>query len=421
VSDHTSKPDLKFCSRFLATFNRAIDIKTLLTNLVLDVKNVSGCSVSAIRLVDEKGNIPYRAHSGFADGFYELENALSLVSDQCMCINVIKGTVDPTRPFYTSFGSFYMNATTSFLVSVPDNEKGTTRNACSAFGYESVALIPIKSGSKIIGLIHVADEHENMVPLELVNRLEMVTPEIGIAIERLLDTEELQRSKQYYYSLVNNIPAGYFVVDTAGCVLDLNSSLLNTIGFSREEVLGKPFGYFIVEEQRALFHERFDRFKNQGELHIECKVVHKNRGHAEISVTGYSDLSNDGTCWKGYCFTVDVTERKMTERELRKVAALPLINPNPVIQVSPEGIVEFTNSAAKPILEYWHTRYGQSLPADWQKEVHQVFQTGIMKTKEIQYLGHVYDLKLFPVQEQGLVNIYGIDITRRYRQFEQNK
>lgn len=421
MSDRTFKSDLRFCSRFLVTINRATDINTLLTKLVLEVKKVSGCSVSAIRLVDEKGNIPYRAHSGFANGFYELENALSLVSDQCMCINVIKGTVDPTRPFYTSFGSFYMNATTSFLASVPDDEKGITRNACSAFGYESVALIPIKSGSKIIGLIHVADEHENMVPLDLVNRLEMVTPEIGIAIERLLDTEELRKGEQYYRTLVNNVPAGYFVLDIEGCVLDINSSLLKTIGFSRKDVLGKSFGDFVAEEQRTLFQERFTQFKNQGKFSIECEVVHKNGARAEITVTGCSDIINDDTCWRGYCFTTDVTDRKMTERELRKVAALPLINPNPVIQVSPRGIVEFTNSAGKPILEYWHTRYGQSLPPDWKKEVQQVFQTGIMKTMEIQYLGHIYDIKLFPVQEQGFVNIYGIDITRRYRQFEQHK
>ena len=67
-----------------------------------------------------------------------------------------------------------MNRTTRFLSTVSDVEKGETRNACNAHGYESVALIPIRSGSSILGLIHLADTREDMVPLELVLEAERI-------------------------------------------------------------------------------------------------------------------------------------------------------------------------------------------------------------------------------------------------------
>ena len=35
-----------------------------------------------------------------------------------MCINVIKGACDPTLPFYSAGGSFYMNGTSRFLATV---------------------------------------------------------------------------------------------------------------------------------------------------------------------------------------------------------------------------------------------------------------------------------------------------------------
>lgn len=74
-----------------------------------------------------------------------------------MCINVVKGTTDAALPFYTPGGSFYMNGTTHFLASVSEADKGQTRNVCNQTGYESVALIPIRVGAQILGLIHLAD------------------------------------------------------------------------------------------------------------------------------------------------------------------------------------------------------------------------------------------------------------------------
>ncbi|MEN8614758.1 PAS domain S-box protein [Dehalogenimonas sp. THU2] len=417
--NRTPKLKLVLRNHILALINKATDVKSLLNNLVLEIKDITGCSVSAIRLVDERGSIPYRAYSGFANGFFEFENALSIISDKCMCINVITGTTDPKLPYYTPSGSFYINATTAFLSSVADDEKGVTRNACSAFGYESVALIPIKSGTKIIGLIHIADHNENMVPLSVVNQLETLTYDVGIAIERLVEYERIQNSEQYYRSLIDKVPAGYLVLDAEGCVLEANLNLLEMIGYLREDVLGKDFIDFVAIERRALFREGFNRLNGQGESSFECVLIASDGFHKEVSIAGHSDATNDSGSWKVYCVVNDITQRKRAEQEIRNLATLPLINPNPIIQVTPEGVIVFANIAARPLLECWHTRYGKTLPPSWQQAVREVFRTGTMKTDELQHLGHVYDLKLFPVPELGFVNIYGIDITKRYRQSKQ--
>lgn len=187
---------LQVSHHFLEIANWHTEMTSLLQEFVVEVQNFTGAAAVGLRILDEEGNIPYQAYEGFSREFYELESPLSTKSDQCMCINVIKGVTDPNLPFYTEGGSFYMNGTTRFLASLSEEEKGRTRNECNRFGYESVALVPIRLGERMLGLMHVADPHENMFPLEIVKALEGVAMQVGIAIQRVRSEEEIRKKNE---------------------------------------------------------------------------------------------------------------------------------------------------------------------------------------------------------------------------------
>ncbi|MBC8231523.1 PAS domain S-box protein [bacterium] len=106
-----------------------------------------------------------------------------------------------------------MNGTTRFLATVSEDEKGETRNACNEFGYESVALVPIRIGTRILGLIHIADTRENMVPLEMVEVLEGVAMQLGGAIERVLAEEKLKKHHDHLEELVEERTAELMAVN----------------------------------------------------------------------------------------------------------------------------------------------------------------------------------------------------------------
>jgi len=185
---------LRASYRFLEIANRYKEMTPLLNEFMIEIKKLTGCEAVAMRLLDREGSIPYQAYDGFSEEFYRLESPLSLESDRCMCINVIKGKSDPRLSFYTEGGSFFMNGTTRFLATVSEEQKGQTRNVCNRFGYESVALVPIRSGDRIIGLIHVADPREDAIPRELVKIMEWAAMELGTAIRRVQAQEALQRA-----------------------------------------------------------------------------------------------------------------------------------------------------------------------------------------------------------------------------------
>ena len=172
----------------------ASDIHVLIEAYVGLVKAYLQCNAVGIRIRDDNGNIPYQAYDGFSQAFYESESPLSLHTDQCMCIAVIKGNVDPDQPFFTAKGSFYINGTSRFLATVPPEDRGTTRNVCNAQGYESVALVPITINNSIEGLIHAADRRENRFPLRVVETLENTASRLGLALQRFQLQEQLRES-----------------------------------------------------------------------------------------------------------------------------------------------------------------------------------------------------------------------------------
>jgi PAS domain S-box-containing protein len=179
---------------FLEIANRHTEMAPLLRDYVAAVKEHTGCEAVAIRILDEQGRIPYEAYEGFPPEFIACESPLSLDSDRCLCINVCKGAVAPDLPFYTPGSSCHINRFSHLLATVSPELLGETRNVCHQFGYESVALIPIVFGGQILGLIHLADHRENMVPLSLTTRLEGIGLQLGTAINRVRAEEAWRRA-----------------------------------------------------------------------------------------------------------------------------------------------------------------------------------------------------------------------------------
>ena len=192
---------LEVSNRFLKIANRHGEMSALLKEFVDEIQSFTGCEAAGIRSLDNEGNIPYEIYTGFSKEFYGTESPLSIMSDPCMCTNVIKGDINPELSFYTEGGSFYLNDTTQFLATISEKDKKNTRNICNQFGYESVVLLPIRAENRILGLIHLADSRENMFPLELVKTLEGAALQLGTAIVRVQVEEAVRGSEASYRAL----------------------------------------------------------------------------------------------------------------------------------------------------------------------------------------------------------------------------
>jgi PAS domain S-box-containing protein len=189
----------------LQIFNRSGGKVEIIGDILRSVKAFTGIEAVAIRL-REGEDFPYVEQLGFPVNFIVMERFLcrrdpdgTIVRDaqnrpvlECMCGSIILGKTDPSKPFFTPGGSFWTNSTTDLLASTTEDDRGTiTRNKCNREGYESVALIPLRSGGEIIGLLQLNDRRRNRFSPEMITFFEGVGASIGIAIQRKQADEKL--------------------------------------------------------------------------------------------------------------------------------------------------------------------------------------------------------------------------------------
>jgi PAS domain S-box-containing protein len=188
--------------RFLKIQSRHSELSPLLKEFLSEVKSFTGCTATGIRILDDDGNMTYQDYTGFNQACYETESPVSIKTDRCLCVHIVKGETDSLLPHITEGGSFHTHSTTRLYDKAPKKVIGNIRSQCNILGFGSVALIPIRSGNRILGLIHVADDQENRISLETLSVLEKAGLQLGTAVLRIKAEEELRRHQEHLMELV---------------------------------------------------------------------------------------------------------------------------------------------------------------------------------------------------------------------------
>jgi PAS domain S-box-containing protein len=313
---------LQTSHHFLEIANRHTEMNSLLKDFLGELKHFTSCAAIGIRILDQEGNIPYQVYDGFSQEFYESESPLSIKSDQCMCVNVIKGETNSKVPFYTESGSFYTNGATPLLTTVSEGDKGKTRNVCNQFGYESVALVPIRFGGRTLGLIHVADPRENMIPVATVKVIEYLVMQLGPAIQRVRMEEAVREERDRAKKYLDIAGVIFAVIDADGKITLINKKGSEILGYREEEIIGKNWvDNFIPERIKDEVKAVFVRLM-AGEIepyeYFENTVLTKS-GEERIIAWHNTILKDEsgniiGTLSSGE----DITERNLAEAELNQ-------------------------------------------------------------------------------------------------------
>lgn len=186
-------------NRLLAELNNYLNLKDSLRTVLKHLREITDCEALGIRLYDGK-NYPYYAYEGL-EGVYVIKEpdlcffkptlqTIRFPNNKtwqvgCLCREVMEGKVDQDLPFFTARGSFWANNISSFLSSPNPN--------CLYYGYDSVALIPIKDDKNCIGLIKLLS-NRTYFNLELVHYLEMIGVHISQAVLNSLAYSRMQQA-----------------------------------------------------------------------------------------------------------------------------------------------------------------------------------------------------------------------------------
>lgn len=166
--------------------------------------------------------------------------------------------------------------------------------------------------------------------------------------------EELRRSEERFQLLFDKAPLGYQSLDVNGFFLEVNQKWLDTLGFTREEVLGKWFGDFLCPEYVDGFRDRFPIFKAQGFIHSEFEMLSKSGQRLFIAFDGKIGYSLNGDFRQTHCILQDITKQKAAERAVQAVwNALNVCLITRVSESGPSHPKVFWSPSIKKQLNIW--------------------------------------------------------------------
>ena len=179
---------------------RDADLRLGLLELLVPTRDLDASLIAALHYLMERFDVeaagmrlregddfPYFSTRGFSNEFVVAESSLchrdaqgcptqdpsGLANLECMCGAVILGQTDPSAPFFTPGGSFWTNSSTDLLATgLADEGSVHVRGRCNRDGYESVALVPLRSGGQTFGLVQLNDRRRGRFDLGTITLLE---------------------------------------------------------------------------------------------------------------------------------------------------------------------------------------------------------------------------------------------------------
>ena len=325
----------EFAAGLIAMVNRQGDFRACMSDLTASLRIWSGCEAVGIRL-RAGDDYPYYETSGFPLTFVAAVNHLctydqngEIMRDsegnpllECMCGNILCGRFDPAQPYFTAQGSFWSNSTTALSASTPEADRqARTRTRCNREGYESVALIPLRTGQQVFGLLQFNDHLPNRFTPSLIAHFERMADSLAIALSRRQAEETLRETNELFSLFMRHSPIYTYikeVTSTQSIIRQASDNFVEIIGIPGADMIGKTMTELFPPEFAAeIMAEDWAVVSGGKVLRLEEELNGRIYSTIKVPITW-----GDKTLLTGY--TADITERKQAEEE--RIALLERLN-----------------------------------------------------------------------------------------------
>ncbi|MBW1659434.1 MAG: sigma 54-interacting transcriptional regulator [Deltaproteobacteria bacterium] len=159
------------------------------------------------------------------------------------------------------------------------------------------------------------DELDQMV-IAFNDMLKRIRSDVDVIQEA--EREIRQRERQYRL-LIETMNDGLAVIDEKGILSYVNEKCCEMLGYSKEELIGRPLKEFLDVSERDIFEERFVLKKDGEEKEFyEASFLQKS-GEKLYTIVSTTRIHGPNGQFKGsFGIITDITKRRHMERELKK-------------------------------------------------------------------------------------------------------
>jgi PAS domain S-box-containing protein len=128
-------------------------------------------------------------------------------------------------------------------------------------------------------------------------------------------SDRLQQATASLQDLYDNAPVGYHSLDAQGCVIKINRTELDWLGYTAEEALGHPVRDFLTPEGWQIFQANFPQFKQRGWIKdMQLDFQHKDGASLPALVNATAFLDEQGNYRMSRSTVIDNRAHKQAEQ-----------------------------------------------------------------------------------------------------------
>ncbi len=230
-------------------------------------------------------------------------------------------------------------------------------------------------------------------------------------------TKEIQESEENLRITLDSIGDAVIATDLSGNVMRMNPVAEHLTGWAFKEARGKPLTdifHIIHSQTREPAENPVEKVLTHGRvvgLANHTALVAKDGTEYHISDSGAPIKDRQGNTIGVVMVFQDISRRMAAETQAANLERFPRENPNPVLRISPTGILLYANRGSGELLTHWGIEIGDPIPVHWEKRLADILEQNRVGQFEEMYEGKCISLVATPVSEMNSVNIYGLDIT----------
>ena len=180
--------------------------------------------------------------------------------------------------------------------------------------------------------------------------------------------DKLKLSEERFRILFDQAPLAYESLDTDGCFLQVNQQWLKLFGYSRDEVIGKWIGDFIIPDFIDEYRRKFEYLKEHGHIETELVMTTKSGELRHINIVGRIRYNDQGEPERTHSILHDVTAQKLAQEEREaseeKYQRLYETMSQGVVHQAANGEIISANPAAERILGISFDQFKGKTPFD---------------------------------------------------------
>jgi len=144
-----------------------------------------------------------------------------------------------------------------------------------------------------------------------------IVPNTKKSVASLMDITERKQAEEKYRKLIKNTSEGFWLLNSKKQTVEVNQSLCDMLGYTRNEMIGKTPMESADAENKKIFKEQTSQITNTTHRTYDISLKKKDGINVPTIINATTLVDKKGETEGSFAFITDITKRKKLEEELK--------------------------------------------------------------------------------------------------------